>query len=79
MNPIRFTTEDKYRFRAHSNSALKKNRSLTVMFRYDGLIVSGAVKDRNSKTFSLGTRDRFEVSKIQSPIYDFLTGKEVQI
>ena len=79
MNPITFTTEDKYRFRAHNNASLKKDRPLTVMFRYDGLIVSGAVKGRNSNSFSLGTRDRFVVSKIQSPIYDFLTGKQVQI
>ena len=79
MNPIRFTTEDKHRFRAHANSALKKDRPLTVMFRYDGLIVSGTVKDRTANSLSLGTRDRFEVSKIQSPIYDFLTGKEVQV
>ena len=79
MNPITFTTEDKYRFRAHNNASLKKARPLTVMFRYDGLVVSGAVKGRNSNSFSLGTRDRFVVSKIQSPIYDFLTGKQVQI
>jgi hypothetical protein len=77
MNPIRFTTEDKCRFRAHTNASLRKDRPTTVMFRYDGLIVSGTVKARNANSISLGTRDRFVVSKIQSPIYDFFTGKEV--
>lgn len=79
ISSIDFTAEDKHRFETFSNLNLKKNRPLEVIFRYNDIITAGCVKDKTDTYFTLGTRTKFYFCKIQSPFYDYLTGKEIQM
>ena len=77
--PIEFDDDLKEKFYLNSKVKLREDRPLEVIFRYNGGLAAGNFYYKKKEYFSLGGNSKFYYSKVQSPFYDFLTGKEIQV